>query len=788
MITKLIKKIGKRRYTYKTYELNELNNYVKPTLSSPLLGEGNVSIKTIVSNHQVNQYITLPNSIHYPLKRVENEQMLPKMNTFQVEMDCNNFFTLNLFSKRTLQDVINDVKQLTGENEYLVVNMVIKKIPKQINKFLSQYEQFTKGVEVPSSNSIVSTIQRLCIDKESGVNYIPIEIIKLIENKIVDQHYQFQLFIGMKYESKEKEELVKGVLQDTLDEYSHLNSLILEGVSYDENTLSTDELLYQYSKHYISLSEICSLLYKTDVELITAEDMEQSEDTTANGNTDTNDIEITTPITQPILQPTSTNALDTLPSLELLPVQIETNEDDVDMKIPERIQNALKRVRIVDDVKKIKVLDFHVGASLIRTTIEIPKDKNFSDIQKKTKDIQVALGVETLAVDQGDVPDSVSFFIPRVNKQPIYLRTLLENDEFIKFAENYPLPFIVGVDPLGKPIYQCLNKLTHILVSGQTDSGKTAWMNQLILTLIMLRTSKELMLYLIDPKQVEFTPFKEFPQVAEVLDDMNKANKLLERLVVEMEKRYTIMKESGVRNIKGYNQKFPDKKLPYIVTVLDEYADLKTVNPTVDEHLARLGQKARASGIHLIVATQRPSVDVIEGKTKANLPSKISLKLDSVASYKTILDGKPPVEPTGKGHGVMKLLGQAKEYEQFQGAIISIDELETEDVFDKIKKSFKGEKVEGIKIEKNDEKIEGEEKEEPIIKMKRVIAQTGEVRVGELRKLMEMNTNVVTDLMQQLADDGWLNRPDEVNRKWSLNDECEELMKLRQLYGYKGDE
>lgn len=465
----------------------------------------------------------------------------------------------------------------------------------------------------------------------------------------------------------------------------------------------------------------------------------------------------------------------------MLPVQIETNEDDVDMEIPNRIKNALKRVKIVSDSNSVKVIDFRIGASLIKTTIEIPKDKNISDIIKKSVDIQAALGVDSLSIDQGEIVDSVSFFIPRTNKQPIYLRTLLENDEFIKFAEKYPLPFVIGVDPLGSPIYECLNRLTHLLIAGQTDSGKTSFMNNTLLTLNMLRKPSELIMYLIDPKQVEFTLFKGFPQVVEVVDDMTQANKLLEKLIVEMESRYTKLKEVGMRNIGGYNQKFPNEKMPYIVAAIDEYADLKMVNPTVDDLVARLGQKARASGIHLIVATQRPSVDVIEGKTKANLPSKFSLKLDSVGSYKTILDGKPPVEPTGKGHGVMKRLGQSREYEQFQAGIISIDEIEIEETFENIKKSFKGEKVEGIKIEKQDDE---EVKEEPIIKMKRIIASTGEKRVGELRKLMKMNINVVTDLMRQLADEGWLITPEESeSKKWELNEECDELNKLRQMYG-----
>lgn len=261
MITNFVNKLYKRKYLYKTYSASDLNNCFDSTLSSPLLREGNVSLKFIANNKQINKYLTLPTCFHYPLNKFENVINLPKMTTFQAELDCNNFFTLNLLANNTLEKMTNEIKDVTGENEYFVMNLVIQKVKKQTKMFLRQYEHFSKGVEVPSSNPIVSAIQKYCLDEDDRI-YIPMPIVDMIEHKVMDQHFKFQLFFGMKYESKEKEVLVEGVLRNTLDEFSHLNTVTLNKIKYDEDVFKADELIYQYSKYYISLSELNSMTHR----------------------------------------------------------------------------------------------------------------------------------------------------------------------------------------------------------------------------------------------------------------------------------------------------------------------------------------------------------------------------------------------------------------------------------------------------------------------------------------------------------------------------------------------
>ena len=748
------------------YEVEKIDDAILNTLLSLSITEGDVfGIEYLVKHNEIKSYIFTTSTMRLEDNEVQMSYN-PEFNYSIARLEYNNFFPIYVDRKKKLFDYLFELSEALSESEEVVVQLKFHKRQGNWRKLSAlQLTDYVHGIDQPTSNSFLRKFQKLTHEQETLRNINEIKF-NVLERKIREDNFRFEMIIGTFAKSDNREEILVELIREILSKYNYMNRFEVEDIDTIENLHSP--YFHQYEKQYICTSEILTLVGR-----------ESSQDEIVNPVS----TESITPLNpqQPILQPSSTYALDTLPSLELLPVQIETNEDDVDTEIPNRIKNALKRVKIVSDSKSVKVIDFRIGASLIKTTIEIPKDKNFSDIERREKDIQAALGTDSLTIDQGEVADSLSFFIPRTKKQPIYLRTLLENDEFIKFAENHPLPFVIGVDPLGNPVYSCLNKLTHLLTVGQTNSGKSVWLNQLILTLLMIRKPNEMQMYLIDPKQVEFAQFNGFPQVAKVLDNMNEANKLLEKLIVEMENRYsTYLKEGKVKNLWEYNKKFPDKKVPFIVVIIDEYADLKTVNPTVADHLARLGAKARASGIHVIVATQRPSVDIIDGTTKANLPSKISFKLDSSASYRTVFESKPPFNLTGKGHGIMSLLEQTKQYEQFQGAIISIDAKEEEMVFENIKKSFKGEKVEGIKIEKSEPE---EPKQEPIIKMKRIVAEHGETRVGELRKLMEMNINVVTDLMHQLADEGWLNRPDEENRKWSLNENCEELMTLRQMYG-----
>jgi S-DNA-T family DNA segregation ATPase FtsK/SpoIIIE len=275
------------------------------------------------------------------------------------------------------------------------------------------------------------------------------------------------------------------------------------------------------------------------------------------------------------------------------------------------------------------------------------------------------------------------------------------------------------------------------------------------------------MIYLIDPKMVEFTQFKGFPQVKSVITDMRKANGLLNSLVEEMEKRYETFSKTGCKDIQTYNLK-NEQKIPYILFVIDELSDLMMVNKSVEDGIVRLCQMARGAGIHLILATQRPSVDVVTGVIKANMPSRIAFAVTSVTDSRTILDKSGAEKLLGRGDGIAKIEGSKNEFERFQSPVLTLNKEEEEEIIDKLIHLFDGVVVE--------DEIQEAKEEEPIDQLKRCIANTGELRVNELARLMELGNNKVHALMQKLLEEEWLKKP---GRSYEINVDEEELNKWK---------
>jgi S-DNA-T family DNA segregation ATPase FtsK/SpoIIIE len=247
---------------------------------------------------------------------------------------------------------------------------------------------------------------------------------------------------------------------------------------------------------------------------------------------------------------------------------------------------------------------------------------------------------------------------------------------------------------------------------------------------------------------------------------MKKADALLLSLVNEMESRYELFAKSGVKNIATYN-KNNENKIPYIVTAIDEYADLVMVNPNVEDHLVRLGQKARAAGIHLIICTQKPLSDIVTSVLKSNLPSAISFRLKTSSDYQTVFGKGIPYNLLGKGDGVCRLEGQLKEYERFQSPLLTLVEEDEEGIYNGLKSLFKDVVVDNVELP---------EAESEMDKLKRIIASTNETRVSELQSKMGIAIGKVTDLLKQLLDDGWLRKE---GRSYVVNVSDEELNKWR---------
>jgi len=312
----------------------------------------------------------------------------------------------------------------------------------------------------------------------------------------------------------------------------------------------------------------------------------------------------------------------------------EINEAEIDKKIKILIEK-LKQFKIEGDVVR-----YYVGP--VVTTFEfkpLPHIK-VSKILSLQDDLAMALKAQSIRI-QAPIPgkDVVGIEIPNEKVETIYLREILESDIFKKAKS--PLTLALGKDIVGAPFVTDLKKLPHLLIAGTTGSGKSVGINAMILSLLYRNSPDELKFLMIDPKMLEFSIFNDIPHLlTPVITEPKKAIMALNSMVKEMERRYKLMAKARVKNIEGYNSKVADsEKMPYIVIIIDELADLMmTSGKDVEYSIARLAQMARASGIHLIVATQRPSVDVVTGLIKANLPSRISFKVGQKIDSKVILD------------------------------------------------------------------------------------------------------------------------------------------------------
>jgi S-DNA-T family DNA segregation ATPase FtsK/SpoIIIE len=341
-----------------------------------------------------------------------------------------------------------------------------------------------------------------------------------------------------------------------------------------------------------------------------------------------------------------------LPKLDFLQkapkVTKKMNEAEIDRKIEELLAK-LQQFKVEGDVVR-------TYSGPLVTTFEFKPAPNVkvSKILNLQDDLAMALQAETIRI-QAPIPgrNVVGIEIPNDKVDTIYLREILESDIFKESSS--PLTVALGKDIVGKPFVTDIKKLPHILIAGTTGSGKSVGINAMILSLLYRNDPDHLKLMLIDPKMLEFSIYNDIPHLlTPVITEAKKAIAALANMVGEMERRYKLMAENRTKNIENYNEKvkkdYSAEPFPYIVVVIDELADLMmTGGKEVEYSIARLAQMARASGIHLIVATQRPSVDVVTGLIKANLPSRLSYRVGQRVDSKVILDEMGAESLLGRG-------------------------------------------------------------------------------------------------------------------------------------------
>ena len=317
------------------------------------------------------------------------------------------------------------------------------------------------------------------------------------------------------------------------------------------------------------------------------------------------------------------------------------------------------------------------GPAVTRFELVPPPGVKVARIVSLADDIALSLAARGVRME-APIPgkSAIGIEVPNEDVALVRLREVLESPVFAR--SRSVLTVALGKDISGQPVVAELDAMPHLLVAGATGSGKSVLINVLIASLLFRATPAELQLLLIDPKVVELSSFNGIPHlVTPVVTDPKKASQALRWAVREMERRYQLFAETGVRDLRRYNAEMgPEASLPYVVVVIDELADLMMVAPVeVEESIARLAQMARAAGLHLVVATQRPSVDVITGTIKANIPSRIAFAVSSQVDSRTILDGAGAEKLLGRGDMLFHPVGASKPV-RLQGAFVQEQELE----------------------------------------------------------------------------------------------------------------
>lgn len=366
------------------------------------------------------------------------------------------------------------------------------------------------------------------------------------------------------------------------------------------------------------------------------------------------------------------------PQLDLLdhpPIQ----EEDDSLWMEE--QRDLLQLTLDNFNVNARVVNMTKGPSVTRLEVQPAPGVKVNKITNLSDDIKLSLSAKDIRIE-APIPgkNTIGIEVPNRNSQAVFLREILQSEEFQQSAS--PLTVALGLDLSGAPIVTDLQKMPHGLIAGATGSGKSVCINSILVSLMYKASPDDVRLLLVDPKMVELAPYHSIPHlVTQVITDPKEATVALKWTVEEMERRYEAFARHGVRDIKRFNDKMKTEqlhanKMPYIVVVIDELADLMMVSPQdVEEAICRIAQKARACGIHLLLATQRPSVDVITGLIKANIPTRVAFAVSSAIDSRTIIDISGAERLLGRGDMLFMENGSSKAV-RIQGTYVSDEEIE----------------------------------------------------------------------------------------------------------------
>jgi DNA segregation ATPase FtsK/SpoIIIE, S-DNA-T family len=538
-LTRIIHKTPLYNEKSKVFEVDEVSSrFVQKVLQSRFIGEGVYGIEQFSMPGYKEVYLFTP-----PFDRQGKEiqkdwyfddEDLNEISIFELRLEKPLFMPLNT---EMFVDLFTTIASFDQETVFSQV-LLCKRMDNWRETAITQYETYLKGNDNPLDNKFTIKIQERVLGVLCKISNFTVkrDRIEEIEQKILQNNYRFECRFIL-YEQKHVNSFINE-LTKTLQKIQLFNEISLKKVHNKKNFLKTivnREFQSDLVNQLLSEQELYSLL----------------------GNEKLSEARVE--LEKPIKKSTLTQLEESRvlqKALQLMPMS-EKRNTEIDETKAYKVNQAFKRVGIVKNT--MKVTELYQGCSLLKIQMEMPPDLNYSKI--KLVDIQAALGNQNVSIEIGDKPDTINVFLPLDNREVLYFRNVLETVEFQEFKKKHELPFIIGENVNGGFMFGCLAMMRHILVAGATGSGKSVFVNLIILSLLLNVPPEQLVLVLIDPKMVEFTQFEGFPQVKEIITDMKKAPAALDSLTIEMDNRYDILQSRSQRYSRIQRNKYRENEI-----------------------------------------------------------------------------------------------------------------------------------------------------------------------------------------------------------------------------------
>jgi len=445
-----------------------------------------------------------------------------------------------------------------------------------------------------------------------------------------------------------------------------------------------------------------------------------------------------------------------LPSLEFLNLYDSTSNRPSKEELLENSMLIEKKLQDFD--VEGKITQVHPGPIVTMFEFEPAPGIKINRVVSLSDDLALSLKAQSVRVSPIAGKATIGIEVPNSQRETVSLREIVSSEIFKK--SNSKLTLGLGKDIFGRPVIADLSKMPHLLVAGATGSGKSVSINSMVTSILYKATPAEVKMLMIDPKLLELSAYQEIPHlISPVITNPKEATEALKKIVMEMERRYRVLAERAARSIENYNnQAGIEEQMPYIVIFIDELADLMfAVANEVEDSITRLAQMGRAAGIHLILATQRPSVDVITGIIKANFPTRISFQVSSKVDSRTILDSHGAEQLLGKGD--MLLMFPGARIIRVHGALITEEEIRAVTEFVKSQGKPDYTILEEIQaIERDEDEMSGE-RDELYLKAVEFGESIGEVSISSIQRRLKIGYNRAAKIMELMEDDGIVGPP-----------------------------